>query len=214
MKNVLLIDFNNEAKAYEGFSKIKDVNVDGAEVLQAALVREDEGSLEIKESVGVDEDSASGTLAGGAIGALLGLFTGGFGWALWGAVGLIVGAIFDDHEDNEEDSLLTDMSKKIHNNHLSIIAVADEGNYDIINHQMDGLDATITRYSMADIENEIDEAKALNKEVAKEARKKLREKKAEARHERWEERREKIKDDFHHHDDNNDNKQNDESSHK
>lgn len=198
MKNVLLIDFDNEAKAYEGFSKIKDVNVDGAEVLQAALVREDEGSLEIKESVGVDEDSASGTLAGGAIGALLGLFTGGFGWALWGAIGLIIGAMFDDHDDHEEDSLLTDMSKKIHNNHLSIIAVADEGNYDIINHQMDGLNATITRYAMADIEEEIEEAKELNKEVAKEARQKLREKKAAARHKRWEERREKIKEDFHH----------------
>ena len=198
MKNVLLIDFNNEVNAYEGFAKLKNINDDETEVLQLALVKEDEGQLEIKESVGVDENSATGTLAGGAIGALVGLFTGGLGWALWGAVGLIVGAFVDDHEDNKEDSLLTDMSKKIHNNHLSIIAVVDESNYDVIDFALQQLDAMITRYDMDDIEEEIEEAHELNKEVAKEAKKKLREKKAQARKEKRVKEKNKVRGYFHH----------------
>lgn len=200
MKNVLLIDFNNEANAYEGFAKLKNISSDESELLQLALVQEDEGHLEIKESVGVDENSATGTLAGGAIGALIGLFTGGLGWALWGAVGMIVGAVVDDYEDDKEDSLLTDMSKKIHNNHLSIIAVADESNYDVIDFALNHLDATITRYDMADIEEEIEEAKELNKAVAKEAKRQLHEKKAKARKEKFVQEKDRVMRHFHHHD--------------
>lgn len=190
MKNVLLIDFKNEADAYEGFSKLKAVQVDESCVQEAALVQEDEGHMEVKESYGISTDSTTNTLFGGFIGLILGLFTGGLGWALWTSVGIIVGAMVDDHEDNKDESLLTDMSKKIHDNHLSIIAVADESNYDIINHTMDGLDAMITRYSMDDIEEEIKEAKDLQKKVAKEAKEQLRLKKKEAREQKRETRKE------------------------
>lgn len=195
MKNVLLVDFDSEANAYEGFNRIKDVRVEESEVLEAALVREKDGHLEIKESVGLEDNDASGTLAGGLVGAILGLFTGGFGWILWGSIGLLVGALFDDHEDNKEQSLLEDMSKKIHHNNLSIIAVADESNYNIIDHQFDGLHATITRYDMSDIENEIEETNELNKRIAKAAKKELREKRKEARHQKIVQAKDKV---FHH----------------
>ncbi|CAM3993739.1 hypothetical protein CAMA108575_02725 [Catellicoccus marimammalium] len=190
MKNVLLIDFKNEADAYEGFSKLQNVQVEQSSVEEAALVKEDNGNLEIKESFGIAEDSTSNTLFGGFIGLLFGLFTGGLGWALWTSVGILVGAMVDDHEDNKDNSLLTDMSKKLHDNHLSIIAVVDEDNYDVINHTIDGLDAMITRYSMEDIKEEIEETKELNKKIAKEAKEQLRLKKKEAREQKREARKE------------------------
>lgn len=191
MAHVLLIEFANESDAYEGFAKIKDIQLDQSYVEEAALVQEDEGRLDIKETYKLDEDAVAGTLTGGLIGALFGLFTGGLGWLLWGSVGVLVGAIVDDHDDNKEDALLTDMSKKMHNSHLFIIAVADEANEDIINHAVDHLDAVITRYNLDDIKEEIKEAKELNREVAREAHKKLVEKKREAREKKRQEREEK-----------------------
>lgn len=190
MSHVLLIEFAHESDSYEGFAKIKDIQLDQSYVSEAALVRENEGHLEIKETYRLDEDAVAGTLTGGLIGALFGLFTGGLGWLLWGSVGVLVGAIVDDHDDNKEEALLTDMSKKMHGSNLFIIAVADEPNEDIINHAVDGLDATITRYDLEDIKEEIKQAKELNREVAREAHKKLAEKKKEAREKKREERKE------------------------
>lgn len=208
MAHVLLIEFANESDAYEGFAKIKDIQLDQSYVEEAALVREDEGHLDIKETYKLDEDAVAGTLTGGLIGALFGLFTGGLGWLLWGSVGVLVGAIVDDHDDNKEEALLTDMSKKMHSSNLFIIAVADETNEDIINHTVDHLHAVVTRYDLDDIKEEIKQAKELNREVAHEAHKKLVEKKKEAREKKWEERHEariekKQKDECERHEDRN-----------
>lgn len=208
MAHVLLIEFANESDAYEGFAKIKDIQLDQSYVEEAALVREDEGHLDIKETYKLDEDAVAGTLTGGLIGALFGLFTGGLGWLLWGSVGVLVGAIVDDHDDNKEEALLTDMSKKMHSSNLFIIAVADETNEDIINHAVDHLHAVVTRYDLDDIKEEIKQAKELNREVAHEAHKKLVEKKKEAREKKREERHEarvekKQKDECERHEDRN-----------
>ena len=176
MKNIVLMNFKNEPEAYESYDKIKNIQVDDSYVYEAALFKEDEGKLNVIDSYNLTENSGSDTVTGGLIGVLLGLFTGPFGWLFWGVVGLLVGALFDNHNDNEHASLLEDMSEKIKNSHLNVIAVVDEDNYNIINDVVSNYDVVVMRYDYDQIKDEIKEAKQMNKELAKEAKRKAHDK--------------------------------------
>ena len=177
MKNIVLMDFKKEPEAYESYDKIKDTQVDESYVYEAALMKEKDGRLDILDSYNLTENSGTDTLTGGILGALIGLFTGPFGWLFWGVVGLLVGALFDNHQDNKNESLLEDMSKKIKDGDVNVLAVVDEDDLSIIDNIVKGYDVVVMRYDFNKVEDEIKEAKKMNKEIAKEAKKKAHEQK-------------------------------------
>lgn len=175
MKNVILMDFKNEPEAYESYAKIKDTQLGDSYVYEAALLKEDEGKVDILESYNLEQNLGSDTITGGLIGVLLGLFTGPFGWLFWGVVGLLVGALFDNHTDNKNASLIEDISKKIKDSNLNLLVVADEDNLNIIDDIVSDYDVVVMRYDYDKIKEEISQAKKMNKEIAKEAHKKAKE---------------------------------------
>lgn len=183
MKNIILMDFKNEPEAYESYMKIKDTQISESYVYEAAIVKVEDGDLEVLDSYNLNENTGTDTLTGGIVGAVIGLFTGPFGWLFWGIVGILVGDLLDNHNDKVAASLLHDMSNKIKDGNVNVLAVVDEKNLNVIDNIVATYDVVVMRYDYDQVQEEIKQAKHMNKEIAKEAKKKAHEAKKKARKE-------------------------------
>ena len=112
-RNVIAVTFNEEASAYEALSRLKDLDSRGdIDVHGAAVVaREQDGTIAEKDEFG--EDNYEGTAGGGLIGLLIGVLGGPLGVLIGGATGVLVGSLFDMDDDDETDSVLSQISNAI-----------------------------------------------------------------------------------------------------
>ncbi len=96
MERMLVIVFNDEAKAYEGSHALKQLDAEGSIAIHAAAVikKNADGTVTVTEE---EEDFPIRAVAGTAIGALIGLLEGPVGLALGAATGTLAGSIGDLH---------------------------------------------------------------------------------------------------------------------
>ena len=94
MQKMLVVVFDDETKAYQGSSAIKDLDNDGSISVHALAVvmKNPDGSLTTKEITG---DYPVRTLEGTAIGALIGVLGGPIGVAIGASSGMLAGSILD-----------------------------------------------------------------------------------------------------------------------
>ena len=103
MQKMLVVVFDDETKAYQGSSALKDLDSDGSISVHALAVakKNPDGSLTTKD---IDDDYPITTLEGTAIGALIGVLGGPVGLALGASSGLLAGSILDlDRADVNAD---------------------------------------------------------------------------------------------------------------
>ena len=84
MERMLVVVFDNEKKAFEGTSALRQLEVEDSIGIYAGavVVKHADGTVSVKQ---LDEDVPIGTLTGTAVGSLIGL--------LGGPLGLAVGAL-------------------------------------------------------------------------------------------------------------------------
>ena len=105
-ENVITVTFAEDSNAYEAMTALKEldsqrqIDVAGA----AVVVRDEDGRVEVKDEVA--DGSYSGTLGGGLVGLLIGIIGGPLGVLLGGATGVLVGSLFDAHDDDDTESAL------------------------------------------------------------------------------------------------------------
>jgi uncharacterized membrane protein len=174
-RNVIAVSFPEEANAYEAFSRLKeldssgDIGVHGA----AVVARESDGKIVVKDQFG--EDNYENSVGGGLLGLLIGVLGGPLGILIGGATGLLVGSLFDEDEDDETDSALSEISKAIRVGPPGLLGDVSEPSPEAIDAVMAHLGGAVVRRSTADVETEVADAEHVQREAKKKARKELRE---------------------------------------
>jgi uncharacterized membrane protein len=172
--NVVVVSFDDDTDAYEAMTALKELDSQDQIDLHAAAVvlRHDDGQLAIKDEVA--EHSFSGTAGGGIIGLLIGVLTGPLGILVGGVTGLLVGTLFDVEDDDERESVLSDIARYARVGRTTLLAEVDEPSPEVIDTAMARITGTVMRRPVADVEAEIAVAGKAQRAAQKKARKVLR----------------------------------------
>ncbi|MFI5039289.1 MAG: DUF1269 domain-containing protein [Solirubrobacterales bacterium] len=174
-ENVIAVSFGEGANAYEALARLKELDSKGEISVRdaAVVVREEDGKIVEKDDYG--HDSSVGTTTGGLAGLLVGVLGGPLGVLIGGATGLLVGSLFDDDEDEDTESVLSQISKSIKVGFPALLADVSEDSTVAIDAVMDHLGGTVVRRSAADVGLELAAAQDAQRQAKQKARNALRE---------------------------------------
>ena len=184
LENVIAVTFDEDANAYEALTILKELDsqrqldIEGA----AVVARTEDG--QIAETDEIADGNLAATAGGGLIGLLIGILGGPLGILIGGATGVLVGSLFDVHDTDDTESVLSDISKSVRVGHHALLAEVTEQSPEVIDSAMERLGGSVLRRSVDDVEAEIAAAEKAQREAKKEARKQLR----RARHEKHKEK--------------------------
>jgi uncharacterized membrane protein len=176
--NVLVITFgadpDNDSNAYQALTNLQELGTQGQiEVVQAAVIERGlDGQLAVKTDVG--DDGYVGVGTGGLIGVLIGVLAGPLGILIGGATGLLAGALFTEEDDEDTDSVLTDIAKAVHPSRTAVAAQVSEPSPEVVDTAMSRLGGTVLRRPLDAVEDEIAAAEEAQREAKTKARKELR----------------------------------------
>jgi len=173
MDNVLAVNFDEDSKAYEALTTVKEL--DGQDQIKltgaAVVLRQEDGRVVTKDTVG--DTGLTGTATGGIIGLLIGILGGPFGVLIGGAEGLLIGSLFDVSSAEETESVLSAISRSVRVGHAALLAEVDEQSPEVIDSAMARLGGTVERKSLDELKAEIAAAEDAQRAATKEARKHL-----------------------------------------
>jgi uncharacterized membrane protein len=197
VENVVVIRFEEQSKAYQALSVLKQCDAEGRIDLRSAAVveRTPAGELQIVE--GADNIGLVGTASGSLLGMLIGVLGGPVGVLIgWGS-GALVGGIIDLDRAERSDEALVALGRAIPPESTAVIAGVEEPAVEVIDGEMAALGGEVTRRPLTDVMDELDAADMAAEVAAREARRTLREqRKAEAK-EDLDERVGKLKEKLH-----------------
>ena len=194
MENVLVVNFEEESKAYEAMSMMNDVDCEGQlELAGAAVVaRNDDGQVDVKDEVG--DTGFEGTATGGILGLLVGVLGGPLGVLIGGATGLLIGSLYDLNDADESESALSEISRSVQPGRTALLAEVSEQSPDDVDAAMGRLDGTVLRRSLDDVRAEIAVAEDAQSAAKREARRQLIEQRREQLRDKIRTKIEELKD--------------------
>lgn len=86
---------------------------------------------------------------------------------------MLVGSLFDEHEDDRTDSALSDVSKAVHAGRTALLAQLTEQSTEVVDSAMHRLGGEVLRRSVEDVEAEIAATEKAQRKAKLEARKQL-----------------------------------------
>ena len=181
--NVILVTFEEESKAYQAASVLKQADVEGRIVLQAIAIvqRTEDGTLRVKEGevddfpVATWTATAIGAATGGLIGLTMGALGAPLGLLLGGVWGTLLGSLVDLDALAEEESVLATMARAIQPGTTALIAQVTEPTTDVVDTEMERLGGVVIQRPVAEVEAELAAAEEATRAAEEEARRKLRE---------------------------------------
>jgi uncharacterized membrane protein len=182
-ENVIAVDFEDDSRAFEALSTLKELDGQGRiNLVEAVIVtRGDDGQVRTKDEAG--DDDLVGTASGGLIGLLIGILGGPLGVLIGGASGLLLGSLYDLADADDTDSVLGQMSKKVKVGRNTVLAQVVEQSPEVIDTAMTRLTGTVVREAKFEVADEIATAEEAQRKAKQEARKKLREERHKKRRE-------------------------------
>src|SRR5215212_7650958 len=182
-ENVILATFEEESKAYQAASVLRQADEEGRIALHAVAIvqRMEDGTLRVKEgdaaifSVATWTTGAIGAATGGVVGLTLGVLGGPLGVLLGGAWGVLLGSLVDLDAAEEVESVLAAMARAIQPGTTALLAEVTEPTTEVVDAEMERLGGVVMRRSVAEVEAELAAAEEAARAAEKEARRKLRE---------------------------------------
>ena len=200
-ENVVLVSFEEESKAYQAATVLKEASAEGRIELHAVAVaqRMEDGTLRVKE--GDADDFPVGTWAGGALGGttggIIGLTLGTLGGPLgscWAARTARCWAPWSTSvPPREAESVLATMARAIEPGKTALIAHVTEPAVEVVDGEMERLGGEVVRRPVYEVEAEIAAAEEAAMAADEEARRKLREEKAAERKEKVQQKIDELK---------------------
>ncbi|MDD4074915.1 MAG: DUF1269 domain-containing protein [Eubacteriales bacterium] len=182
MENIVLAAFQEESLAYQAFSKIKNTpSSEKCAISQLALLQKQGGKLSAKEYYDSGIQTEDDTLTGGLVGALAGILGGPVGMLLGASMGMFIGAVMDLGDAGKEASYLEEAALKITDGTTALVALAIETDETALDEELKPLNASITRFEAAVMQEEVEEAIRMQDELATQVRREIRQEKTEAR---------------------------------
>jgi uncharacterized membrane protein len=156
MERILAVVFDNEKKAYEGKTALRQVEQDGDIVIYggAVVTKHADGTATAKE---FDDLGGIGGIAGTALGSLIGLLGGPVGVAVGAMTGLAVGAIADVDNARVGEDFVADLFKTLTPNKVAVVAEVDEEWTTPVDTRMETIGGTVYRRSMWEVRDTADE---------------------------------------------------------
>ena len=194
-ENVLIIYFNVESEGYQAFTEMCQDTFSQSESLlieQASLIKRENGTIIEKDVFHNGKSMGESIVIGTIIGSFLGVVGGPVGILLGMGVGATIGSLssLDDEEENE--GFLQSVTSRLQDNDIAIIAVVQEEDEAWLDGYLAKFDTTIVRYDAHVIEEEIEYAEELQKELARQTRLHMRQERSEERKRKVEEKRAEI----------------------
>jgi uncharacterized membrane protein len=154
MERMLVVVFDNEKKAYEGESALKQLGREGSFSIYAGavVVKHADDTVSVKE---FDDSGPIGTLTGTAVGSLIGVLGGPVGLAIGAASGLALGALYDADDIRVGEDFLDDVSKSLTPNKVAIIAEIDEEWTTPVDTRMEALSGVVFRRALWEVREKI-----------------------------------------------------------
>jgi uncharacterized membrane protein len=200
-ENVVLVTFDEESKAYQAASALKEASGEGRIELHAVAVvqRAEDGTLRVKE--GDADDFPAGTwtggivggTTGGIIGLTLGTLGGPLGILLGGTSGVLLGSLIDMDDADRAESVLATMARAIEPTKTGLIADVTEPAIEVVDSEMGRMGGEVVRRPVVDVEAEIAAAENAARAAEEEAQRKLREERKAERKEKVQEKVESLK---------------------
>lgn len=170
-KRVIVVDFTENAKAYQAFSEVKKAHlarkIKGEQM--AVVTHSAEGAHHFKVEDFLDFTGNNKTSRGGMIGMLIGILGGPLGVFLGWFGGSMIGASQDAQEIKKANTIFELLSKNIGEGQTGLILIAEEEDNrplnDIIMYELGG---TIHRFDYEEVEEELQKAQQVE-QVTKES---------------------------------------------
>jgi uncharacterized membrane protein len=192
MENLVIVRFDQDAKAYQALTEIKTLSATGAFLLHeaAVVVAQADGSLEIKDSVGLAK--TDGTDTGSLIGLLVGILGGPFGMLLGWLAGSAIGASVDADDAAGAAAALAWVGRAMAPGSTGTIAIVDEPTPDVIDAMATRLGGSVDRVSADAVHDALESAQQADFAARAAAAKSMLEASAKARRAKWDELKEKA----------------------
>jgi uncharacterized membrane protein len=196
--NVLVVSFDVDDNAYEALTELKELDSQDQIEVKAAgvVVRQEDGHLLVKDEIG--DNPLAGTATGGIVGLLIGVLGGPLGILIGGVTGLLIGSLFDLDDEDEDESVLSDIARATRVGRPTLLAEVDEPSPEVLDAAMARLSGAVLRRPVVDVEAEIAAAEEAQKAAKRQARKVLREQRRDKARSDVHEMIEKLKAKLHH----------------
>jgi len=151
MDKVVAVVFNEEKQAYEGLRALHDLHGEGSITVysDAVVVRNQSGTLSVREGDEVPEGTVFGLLTG----SLIGILGGPIGVAVGASTGTMIGATFDVARAGISDDFVQEMSEYLLPGKTAVISEIDEDWQAPIDARMEELGGHVFRRNRIDIED-------------------------------------------------------------
>jgi len=155
LEKMLVVVFDDETKAYEGSSALKELDSEGSISIHAETVvkRNPDGSLTTKE---VSGDFPIRTAGGTAIGALIGLLGGPIGLGIGAATGALAGYIADLNRAGVDADYVDEVSAKLTPGKWAVVSDISEEWETPVDTKMEALGGSVSRAARKSVETEQD----------------------------------------------------------
>ncbi len=154
MERMLVVVFDNEKKAFEGRSALRQLEAEGNITIfeGAVVIKHADGTVSVKQ---IDDAAPTGMLTGTAVGSLVGLLGGPVGLAIGAASGLTVGAFYDADTLRVGEDFVDDVSKSLTPDKVAVVAEVDEAWTIPVDTRMEALGGTVFRRALWLVQEEV-----------------------------------------------------------
>ena len=164
MERMLVVVFDDENKACDGKSALRQLEIEGnITIYRAAVVAKNaDGSTDVRQ---YDDVNPSGTLVGTSAGGLIGALGGPVGMAIGAVSGLTLGALSDAGDAHVDAGYVEEVSRSLIPGKVAVVAEVEEGWTTPVDTRMAALGGTVFRRALSEVrdqlrKNEIDALKA------------------------------------------------------
>ena len=153
MEKLLVVVFDNEPKAYDGYRALSELDAEDSISVhaKAVIMKNAEGQVILKQE---GDEYPIRTVGGTAIGALVGLLGGPIGVGVGAMAGAYTGSILDLDRAGVDTEFLDDATKKLTPGKWAIVADISEDWETPVDDRMAMLGGTVFRATRQNVENE------------------------------------------------------------
>jgi len=154
MERMLVVVFDNEKRAFEGKSALRQLELEDSISIYAGAVvaKHADGTVSVKQ---LDDDVPAGTLTGTAVGSLIGLLGGPVGLAVGALSGMTFGAFYDIDTARVGEDFVDDVSKSLTPNKVAVIAEIDEEWTAPVDARMEALGGVVFRRALWEVREKV-----------------------------------------------------------
>jgi uncharacterized membrane protein len=156
MDRMLVVVFEDEARAYEARRALRDLDHHGEVTVYAAavLARKPDGTVFVTPG---DDLGIAGGLLGTSLGALIGLVGGPAGMAIGATAGLTLGAGFDIDRARIDSDFIDDVSKRLASGKAALVAEIEEDWTAPVDNVMESLGGSVFRRSLSAVRQAVNQ---------------------------------------------------------